>query len=208
MEERKITEKESIEVITRMINQTKQRFLGDGSIMLLWGYLTSIVAILIWIMLSLTEQSIWNLLWFAIPLIGFIAMPMMLRKQKVSKGFKTYSDVVSSKLWLITGLSELAMTLACISIQSFTGHNCWSAMLAYCLVSVPFAEIAQGLFIKEKSLVFGGIFGIAAGIFTLCCVAASIPLKANWFMPIFILTFVVTMIVPGHILNYKARKEK
>ena len=39
MEERKLTEKESLEVITTMIARTRERYIGDGNIMLMWGYL-------------------------------------------------------------------------------------------------------------------------------------------------------------------------
>jgi len=39
-----------------------------------------------------------------------------------------------------------------------------------------------------------------------CCVTGKIPLLANWFMPLFILFWVVMMIVPGHIINHKAKK--
>ena len=41
MEEKRINERESIEIITSMIARTKKRYsLGDGNIMLMWGCLT------------------------------------------------------------------------------------------------------------------------------------------------------------------------
>ena len=208
MEERKLTEKESLEVITSMIARTKQRYVGDGRIMLLWGYLMGIVSILVWIMLAATGQSIWNLLWFAIPVIGGIATPIMARKHQIRSGIMTFSDKVTSRLWTIAGGSEFVTILVCICIQYFTGSSCWSAMLAYTLVAMPMAEIAQGLLIKEKSLTLGGAIGLSIGIVTVCCVAGRIPLGANWYMPLFILAFVAMMIVPGHILNNKASREK
>lgn len=208
MEERKLTEKESLEVITSMIARTKQRYVGDGRIMLLWGYLVGIVSILVWIMLAATGQSIWNILWFAIPVIGGIATPIMARKHQIRSGIMTFSDKVTSRLWTIAGGSEFVTILVCICIQYFTGSSCWSAMLAYTLVAMPIAEIAQGLLIKEKSLTLGGAIGLSIGIVTVCCVAGHIPLGANWYMPLFILAFVAMMIVPGHILNNKASREK
>ncbi len=52
MEEKKLTEKESLELISAMIARTKERYmLGDGNIMLLWGYLTVAVSVAIWILL-------------------------------------------------------------------------------------------------------------------------------------------------------------
>ena len=34
----------------------------------------------------------------------------------------------------------------------------------------------------------------------------GIPLEANWFMPLFIIVWVAMMIIPGHILNHKAKQ--
>lgn len=208
MEERTLTEKESLEVITSMIARTKQRYVGDGRIMLMWGYLVAAVTILVWELLAATGRGFWNFLWFAIPIIGGIATFVMARKEQRQKGMKTFSDKITSLLWTIAGLSEIVIILFCIGLQYLTGVSCWSAMLAYTLIAMPFAEIAQGLLIKEKSLIVGGIVGLVVGIVTVCCVAGNIPLVANWYMPLFILAFVAMMIVPGHILNHKASMEK
>ena len=48
MEDRKLTEKESLEVITSMIARTKAKYLGSGNILLMWGYLIAITSILVW----------------------------------------------------------------------------------------------------------------------------------------------------------------
>lgn len=146
MEERTLTEKESLEVITSMIRRTKERYIGDGNIMLMWGYLVAVVSILIWVMLVATRQGYWNWLWFAIPLIGGIATPIMARKQQRESGVKTFSDRVTSRLWTIAGLSEFVAIAVSLCLQIFTGTSCWLAMLAYSLIAMPLAEIAQGLF--------------------------------------------------------------
>lgn len=57
MEERKITEFESIEIITSMISRTKDRLVkGSGNILLMWGYLIVAVTALIWVLLVTTPQ--------------------------------------------------------------------------------------------------------------------------------------------------------
>ena len=208
MEERKLTDKESLEVITSMIARTKQRYIGNGNILLMWGYLVVSTTILVWIMLTTTHKNAWNWLWFAIPVIGCSVTPFMARRQERDYGAVTYSDKVTSQLWTIFGISEIVLTLMCLGFQFLGDINCWKAMLTYTLVTAPVAEIAQGLIIKEKSLIIGGIIGLLAGLITICCVAGGITLYAYWFLPLFIVVFIVMMIVPGHILNYKARKEK
>ena len=80
-------------------------------------------------------------------------------------------------------------------------------MLMFALIIVPFAEIAQGIILKEKCLVAGGAVGLAAGIVTACCIAGGIELYLSWFMPMFIVAFMSMMIIPGHILNRKAKQK-
>ena len=41
----------------------------------------------------------------------------------------------------------------------------------------------------------------------LCCVLAHVKLGVMWVIPLFVLCFVATMIIPGHVLNAKAKKQ-
>ncbi len=77
--------------------------------------------------------------------------------------------------------------------------------ILFALLLVGFAELVQGVVVKEVSLVAGGAVGMLAGVVTLACVAARVALSAGWFLPMFIAAFVAMMIVPGHVLNHKAR---
>ncbi len=206
MEDKKLTEKESLEVIISMIARTKARYLGSGNILLMWGYLAVFSSILVWILLAATRQNVWNWLWFAIPVIGMPLTSIMARREKRTDGVVTYSDKITSHLWSIFGVSEIVLTLICLGFSLIGGIKCWTAMIVYTIIAAPFAEIAQGLIVKEKSLTWGGIVGLAIGMVLVCCVPGKIPLLANWFMPLFILFWVVMMIVPGHIINHKAKK--
>lgn len=207
MEEKKISERESLEIITAMIESTRERYIANGNIMLLWGYLTAVVTIAVWALLAATYNGVWNWLWFLIPAVGCVATPIMARHNEKKSLVKSYSDTVSSWLWTIAGISELVAIAACIVIKYLTGANCWATMLAYTLVAMPLTVIAQGLLIKEKSLIGGGMIALTVGIITVCCVAGGVPLGADWYMPLFILAFVSMMIVPGHILNSKNRRQ-
>lgn len=205
MEERKLNERESLEIITSMIARTKARYLGGGNTLLMWGYLVVFVAVSVWILIAATHKFAWNWLWLAIPLIGFPTAAVMARKENLVCGVTTYSDRITSYLWTIFGISEIVLIVVCLGFGYLGGVNCWSAMLIYPLLLASGTEIAQGLIVKEKSLVAGGIVGLAVGMVTVCCVAGGVPLRVNWYMPLFILAFVAMAIIPGHILNYKAK---
>lgn len=207
MEERKITESESLEIITRMITCTKQRYIGDGNIMLMWGYLTVTITILVWVLLSATHHPAWNWLWFLIWIIGGTATPIMARKEQVKRGVKSYSDRITSQIWSVVGAMAIVATAACLGFLLIGGKDCWSMMFAYALLIVPFGEIVQGVVLSENSLRAGGIAGMIIGIFTVCCIAGGVTLYANWYLPIFMTAFIVMFIIPGHIINHKAKRE-
>jgi len=209
MNDKIITEKESLEIITSMIARTKERYmLGDGNIILMWGYLTIAVCVLVWALLAVTHNPAMNWLWFLIWIIGGIATPVMARKRSIRKGAKSYSDNIVSRIWSVVGACAIASTMICLGFLLTKGADTWSTMLIFALIIVPFAEIAQGVVINEKSLVWGGAAGMIAGIFTICCIAGHITLNASWYMPVFITAFICMMVIPGHIINRKARRNR
>lgn len=209
MEDKKLNEKESLEVITAMIARTKERYmLGDGNIMLLWGYVVVAVSLLVWSLLVITGNHAFNWLWFLIWIIGGTVTPHMAQKKQKDYGVKSYSDRLSSRIWTTVGISSILSTAFCLGFMLLAGIDTWKMMFAFALIIVPSAEISQGIIINEKSLVAGGWIGLVTGIFTLCCIIGHVDLYASWFMPMFILAFTGMMIVPGHILNYKARHQK
>lgn len=208
MEERKITEAESVEIITSMISRTKDRLVkGSGNILLMWGYVIVTVAALIWVLLVTTKNPAVNWLWFLIWIIGGIATPVMAKRKRMETGAISYTDRLTSNMWSVVGFTAIASTFLCLGFLFVGGKDSWSMMFAFALIIVPMAEIMQGLVIKEKSLVAGGSIGLVIGLFTMCCISAHIVLVATWFMPLFIIAFAAMMIVPGHILNSKAKRE-
>lgn len=52
MEDKKMTEKESLELITQMIQNSKKNLrLGNVNILLLWGYLCTITALVVYVLI-------------------------------------------------------------------------------------------------------------------------------------------------------------
>lgn len=205
MEENKITETESIRIITEMISRTKDRYIGDGNIMLMWGWLTIAVTGLVWLALAYTLNPQWNWLWFLIPAIGGVATPIMARKSDNQRGVKTYSDKISSQIWLAVGIIAIAATIVCLGF-GFAGIHVWSMMIIYALMVVPLAEIAQGLIVREKSLVIGGACGLVIGLVITACIISRTPLYA-FFFPTYMVAFACMMLIPGYVINHKAHRK-
>ena len=206
MEEKKLTEKESLELIASMISRTKTRYLGSRK-MLMWGYLVVITAISVWVLVATTHNLVWNWLWFAIPVIGFPSTSMMAHRQQRYRGVTSYSDKITSRLWTIFGISEIVLIIMCLGFYLLGETDCSGAILVYSILMTSGAEIAQGLIVRENSLIYGGIIGLLVGMITVCCIVGDIPLNVNWYMPLFILTWIAMMIIPGHILSKKEKQQ-
>ena len=205
MEERKLNEKESLELITKMITNTRNRMqTSNGNIYLLWGYTSVAVAILIYIIGFFSTHPGWNFLWFLIWIIGGTLTGHMMKKDKNSP--KGYTDRLTEGVWTIVGYCALVSTALCLYFMFVKGANCWSLMMVFGLFVIGFATSVQGVILKENSLIAGGGIGMGFGAFIMCCLIAGIPLENAWTTPLFILTFIFMMIMPGHILNHKAKK--
>ncbi|MGN0238342.1 MAG: hypothetical protein ACI4AK_09715 [Lepagella sp.] len=206
MEDKKISQAESLAIIADMIDRTKSHHhLCNGSILLLWGYLSVAVAMIVALLLWLTGHPAVNWLWFLIWIVGGTITPVMERKYRARVGTLSYFDKVCSGIWSIVGYSAIALTFACLGFLLFGGKDCWGAMFFFAFGFVGFAETVQGIILRVKPLIVGGAIGLLAGVVTLCCLAGGVVLSFCWAIPLFILAFTCMMIIPGHILNAKAK---
>lgn len=115
MEEKIINEKESIELIARMISDTKSRLeVGDGNILLYWGLLTVAVATIVWCAVTITGNAAYNGLW------GLLAFGWLfnyrLTKEKKSRGYRSYTDKMCSVIWTTVGVLGLCGVVMCVVI--------------------------------------------------------------------------------------------
>ena len=93
MEERKLNEKESLELIAQMIQNTKNRLETNcGMPFLFWGYTTLFVSLLIWFLVVTTGNYYWQYLWFLLPIIAGTGTYLSTRNQQ--PGIKTHLDKV------------------------------------------------------------------------------------------------------------------
>lgn len=207
MEEKKINEKESLAIITEMIDRTKNRLrIGDGNMLLLWGYTSLAVTALTLSVLIITQHPASNWLWFLIWLIGGSASARICRRRDCDSSARTYIDNITSGLWSLVGSCAILFTTICLVLMLFAGKDCWSAMLVFGLLIVGMAIVIQGFIIKEKSLIAGGAIGVISGALVMCFAIGGISISIWWAFPLIAVSFISMLIVPGHILNHKARK--
>ena len=192
MQEKPLNEKESLEIITRMIRNTQQKLeRGAGGPFLIWGYATIITTLAVWVAIRLTMNYQFNYLWFMIPVIGCIFM--FIKKQP--KGVCTYIDKVISYIWIVLGGTGFLLSM--MSILSVM----WNFPILFIIIIIMgMGSVLTGLVINFKPVVIGGIIGLAISIPHHLINAYDVKMLT------FILAFIMTYIIPGHILNHKAKK--
>ncbi len=183
------SEKQSLELITGMINKAKNKFSESGTLYLVWG-----VAILI---CSLSQFVFGNILgyknayygWF-ITWIVYIYQAIFLARKKKNQKVRTYTDEILGYVWICFILCFFVMIFILIYTKSFT--LIYSAILV--LYAIP--TFLSGAILKVKSLIIGGI----------CCwvlAALSMFIPLQYHLLLISVAVIVAWIIPGIYLRNK-----
>ncbi len=200
MQENKLTEAQSLELITSMINDSRTRLArNSGTPFLIWGYTTMVISILVAVLsLYHWQNSGWGWLWLLIPIVGWIGMQLFNKKDQ---GAKNYIDRVISIIWIVIGISFLLVMFASLFY--------YIPILFFIILTAGIGTTMTGYIIRNKAT---KICGIVSMIASLC-----FPLS-RWLMTrftessdnmviveilLFAVIFIFMMIIPGHILNHK-----
>lgn len=209
MQERKLTEAESLALITQMIQNTHRRLtVNAGKPYLIWGYLTAGVAIFEWLVAVNGWSFYWMFAWWLIPLLGFPLMLLTCRKRPTEP--KNYIDRAVEAVWIACSVAMIpAFAIALFYRVS---------ILPLVTLIISIGTLVSGRLIAMKPVVWGGAFFMCGTVamalhqFSMC--HAVVVENVNEYtlflykgeMLIFALLFICGMIIPGHIINAKTRK--
>jgi hypothetical protein len=193
MEDKVLTEKESLDLISQMIRNTRSRLEDNSGIpFLIWGYTTVIVAVVVWSLVTTSGNYLWHWLWFAIPVFGGTLWLSHNKKQLNNRSrVITFVDRAISHVWMVFGIASFM-----ISIISFLTYI---PILFIVLLTMGMATAITGLIIRFKPIIFSGFIGI---LFSPLCVIV----RDTSSILIFAAIFVLMMVIPGHMLNYTAKR--
>lgn len=209
MEDKKITPQEGVEIISAMINATKQRVaMPDVRISLMWAAVSILTAITALVTIGCTRNPVYNYIWFAIPVIGCPINYIMCRKHTVTKTVKTQIDIYTDNIWKIIGYLAIPISIICL-IFNILGHSeAWLAMLCYGFIVIGFGCVGQGVLIKEQSYVLGGALSIVAGFGVIATLICNLPLNVFWVFPLYILCMVLEFVVPAFVIRKKIDRDE
>ena len=204
MEERKMNEAESLELITSMINDSRARMGRDfGTPFLIWGYTTVLVSIIQALIVAFADDFMPYLwLWGAIPLIGW---PLMLCLNRQEGGAVNYIDRCVGAVW--TGIG-----IASVFIPFYCGFGI--SVFSTVVVLMGVGTYVTAVVIKDKVVKRIGVvaiispvaFAIAKFAYVRSHTVQDVDYYGGLYLTeciIFAVIIFMLLVVPGHILNRK-----
>ncbi|MEA5126640.1 MAG: hypothetical protein VB074_00490 [Proteiniphilum sp.] len=187
MEDRKLNEAESLDLIAAMIRnaRTNQRARINCNIILVWGYVSVLVSLIVWVIKLYNAFSYSSLLWLLIPMICFPITKYMLSKDKM--GVTSYID---RSIYYIT----ILFVIICSTFGLSTFISDFPALFIEALL-VCIWMVIMGILLKSKPIIWGGIIGAVVS-YTLLFIPDMISQ-----IPLFALTLVISIIIPGHLFK-------
>jgi hypothetical protein len=209
-QEKQLTEKESLDLITAMINKAKDACHSTGVSAMMWGALIAICSLE-----QLAEIQFRFHLPFDIYLLTIVAViPQVFIsiKQKKQRKVKTYDDAFMDSLWLGFGITIFLM----IFITSYlfnvldeyrnpAGHSGVTALhefispLFLLLYGMP--TFVTGASMKFKPMLWGGVL-----CWVCCIIAIYTPVKIDLLLTAFSAVF--AWLIPGIIMEKDYRNAK
>lgn len=185
MEDRRLNEKESLELISQMILNTKNRVTeNSGTPFLIWGYMTVLISVVVWYLITSTGNYMWNSLWFTLPAVCVPLTYWMNRKK--APMVKTYVDRVVTYVWSVFGGAAFLLSVAAFVMPV--------PILFVILLLMGMGTMLTGLVIHSKMLVVCGSLGVLVSL-------GCLPMEGVDQLLVFAVAFVFMMIIPGHVLN-------
>ena len=194
MEDKQLNAAESIALISRMIDNTRNRMVrNSGRPFLVWGYVTVFTTLLVMGAVYYFQDPKWNILWMVLPVLG--ALLMWLTRDKHTEGkVSTFVDRVINNVWMVTGLTAWFVSMLTLFSQIRL------PILFIILLLMGLATALTGLVTRFRLCVVSGMVS-ALLLAPVCLFIGGIDQCL-----IFAAVFAVMMVIPGHILDFKCRR--
>ena len=158
MEQNKeMTVQESLSIITETFNKNRKDILRNSAkFFFLWGALLTILSLVIYLLWHFTGKPQWNLLWFAMPVIGYPLAALMGRYQ-VAQPQNEVSKMLGG-VWGVFGSFAIALSAIAIFLVPMN-------VSLIIVIILGLAECMSGVLLKNwPIIVCGFLLGICGAV--------------------------------------------
>ena len=154
---KELTAQESLRVITETLNSNRRALLLNGAkFFILWGAILTVFSLVIYALWHCTGKPVWNMLWFAMPIVGY-PLAAILRKHDTVVP-KNILGTLIGQTWALYGV--FAIVISAIAVFFVPMH-----ITLIIVVLMGFAEAVSGLLLKNWPIIVAGILlGIGGAV--------------------------------------------
>ncbi len=192
--ETKMTEQESLKIITEMIENSRSGIRDNGFYCLLWGWLMLSASILNLILMKMNYDKAW-LPWPVLMAAGMVVSVIVGYRKGKEARVMTWFD--TSMIYL---LRAFFMVLVIVLYMAGTGVIPWRAADSLIISLYGLATFFSGGLLRFRPLIYGG---------TLAWVLAIVVLYVPdlYSFPVVGASIVVAYLVPGYILKNRYNRD-
>ena len=200
MEDKRINEMESLELISDMIRKTKSEasMKQDYNAFLFYGYFTMLVSVTVWLFTLFTGEREYAFIWFAM-FIPYLWTNFIGKQKGVE--VVTYLKSSLGSIWKVIGSMFGLTVIAIVAIGVIVGKIDFSLMMPLSIIYAGIGTSMTGLVIKEKWFVWLPLMGLLAAVYMLL----TGKYDNSWNL-LFGLSFLVFMVIPAHIVRSKIQE--
>lgn len=193
MEEKKISEQESLKIISEMIQKAKPNYHTNGISAIMWGTTIAICGLVSF------AQLYWNFrigfdIWY-LTIVALIPQVIMSIRNRRSRKVVTYIESSLNAIWTVYVISIFALVFY-LNVAGIVSHYNALFLLIY---TIP--TLATGLICNYKPMIFGAILCYVFFVFA-CYTSLTYGLLLNGLAGIF------NWLIPGIILRRKMSGKK
>lgn len=212
--EKQLTEKESLDLITMMINKAKNSYHDTGIGAMMWGSIIAVCSLVKLAELQFDFKLPFDIYWLTI--LAIVPQIFITIREKKERKVKTYDDIYMDYLWLGFGISIFLMIFitnvlfnvwepVAIEYNQLAGHPSpydlreFIAPLFLLLYGIP--TFVTGAACKFKPMLWGGLLCWAC-----CIITIYTTIKIDLLLTAFSAVF--AWLIPGIIMEKEYRKAK
>ena len=160
IENKEMTAQQSLNLISEMMNNNRKSILSkNGKHFILWGALLTIVSFVIYELWHTTGNPNWNLLWLAMPIIGFPIVKIISKKDT-----EIPQNIISrqiSGLWLAYCAFVMVVFVASVFFLKPMQMN----LSLIIVLLLGFTECISGIMLKNRTIIISGFILGVGGAF-------------------------------------------
>jgi hypothetical protein len=212
--EKQLSEKDSLDLITKMINQAKNAYHDTGMTSIMWGAVIAICSLVKFSELQFNYRLPFDIYWLTV--VAIIPQVFINIKENKERRVKTYDDIYMKYIWLGFGITIGLMILVINVIGSdwqpvaeefnkLAGKQStfqpYEFVVPLFLILYGMPTFVTGAACKFKPMLWGGIL-----CWVCCIISVFTPVKID--LLLISVAAVFAWLIPGIIMEIDYRKAK